>query len=112
MLTIGGLKTINTSKFIQSLMATWLRRILLSSNDSSWNTLSHVDFRKLVSFGDRYAKRCALTLRNRFWIDVVNSWKTFLKCNAIDQVEDVLTAPIWLNSELYHGELLFHKTMP
>ena len=85
---------VSTSKFIQSLKATWLRRILLSSNDSSWNTLLHIDFRKLVSFRDGYAKNCALTLRNPFWIDVVNSWKAFLKCNTIVQIEDVLNAPI------------------
>ena len=50
----GGLSMVNTSKFIQSLKATWLRRILLSSNDSSWYRLSHIDFIKLVSCGDGY----------------------------------------------------------
>ena len=48
---------------------------------------------------------CALTIRNPFWIDVVNS---FLKYNTIDQVEDVLNAPLWFNSELY-GENFFIK---
>ena len=86
-----------------------MRRILISSNECSWNRLSHVDFRKLVIFGDGYAKLCASNLRNPFWIDVLNSWKAFLKCNPASQIEDVLNSPIRFNSEMQHGEKFFIK---
>ena len=56
--------------------------------ESSWNRLSHVDFRKLVIFGDGYAKLCASNLSNPFWNDVLNSSKAFLKCNQVSQIED------------------------
>ena len=69
----GGLRMIKINKFIESLKVTWLRRILISTNECSWNRLSRVDFRKLVIFGDGYAKLCASNLSNPFWIDVLNS---------------------------------------
>ncbi|MCG7876954.1 MAG: reverse transcriptase family protein, partial [Candidatus Thiodiazotropha endolucinida] len=105
----GGLRMIKIDKFIDSLKVTWLRRILVNSNEQSWSRLSRVDFRKLIIFGDGYAKHCASNLRNPFWIDVLNSWKGFLQCNTANQVEDVLQSPIWLNSELQHGEKFIIK---
>ena len=105
----GGLRMIKINKFIESLKVTWLRRILISTNECSWNRLSHVDFRKLVIFGDGYAKLCASNLSNPFWIDVLNSWKAFLKCNPASQTEDVLNSPIWFNSEMQHGGKFFIK---
>lgn len=106
----GGLKMINTNIFIQSLKVSWLRRILLSSNECSWNTLSHVDFKKLLLFGDGYAKRCIINLSNPFWIDVISSWKAFYKkCDTTVQIEDILNTPIWFNSELHHGENFYIK---
>ena len=62
----GGLRMIKINKFIESLKVTWLRRILISTNECSWNRLSRVDFRKLVIFGDGYAKLCASNLSNPF----------------------------------------------
>ena len=62
----GGLRMIKINKFIESLKVIWLRRILISINECSWNRLSHVDFRKLVIFGDGYAKLCASNLSNPF----------------------------------------------
>ena len=105
----GGLRMIKINKFIESLKVTWLRRILISTNECSWNRLSRVDFRKLVIFGDGYAKLCASNLSNPFWIDVLNSWKAFLKCNPASQTEDVLNSPIWFNSEMQHGGKFFIK---
>ena len=97
---------IKINKFIDSLKVKWLRRILERSNEWSWSRLSHIDFRKLVIFGDGYAKHWASNLRNPFWIDLLNSWKSFLKCNTASHIEDVLYLPIWINSELQHGENL------
>ena len=57
---------IKVNKFIESLKVTWLRRILISLNECSWNRSSHVDIRKPVIFGDGYAKLCASNLRNPF----------------------------------------------
>ena len=103
----GGLRMIKINKFIESLKVTCLRRILISTNKCSWNRLSHVDFRKLVIFGDSYAKLCASNLSNPFWIDVLNSWKAFLKCYPASQTEDVLNSPIWFNSEMHYGGKFF-----
>ena len=67
------------------------------------------DFKKLVIFGDGYAKHCASNLRNPFWIDLLSSWKSFLKCKTASNIKDVLYSPIWFNSELQHGENLIIK---
>ena len=75
----GGQRMIKINKFIKSLKVIWLHRILISSNECSWNRLSHVEIRQLVIFGDGYAKLCASNLSNPFWIDVLNCWKAFLK---------------------------------
>ena len=104
-----GQRMIKINKFIESLKVTWLRRILISTNERSWNRLSHVDFGKLVIFGDGHAKLCASNLSNPFWIDVLNSWKAFLKCNPASQTEDVLNSPIWFNSDMQHGKKVFIK---
>ena len=108
---VKEIRMIKINKFIESLKITWLHGILISSNECSWDRLSHVDFRKLVIFGDGYANLCASNLSNPFWIDVlhVNSWKAFLKCNPASQLEIVFNSPIWFNSEMQHGEKFFIK---
>lgn len=41
---------------------------------------------------------------------MISSWKVFYKkCDETVQIEDILNAPIWFNSELLHGENFYIK---
>ena len=45
----GGLRMVNNSEFINELKISWLRRVIQSSENVEWYSLSKVDFHKLLS---------------------------------------------------------------
>ena len=45
-----------------------------------------MDFSKLTSFGDGYAKQKVIDLRNPFWTDILNSWKGFINNTKIENL--------------------------
>ena len=67
------LKMIKTTKCIQVLKITWLRR-LKRSHDCSWTTFSHIDFSKRFAFGVGFANLCATKLHNPCLIDTTVYW--------------------------------------
>ena len=50
-LKVGGLRMINIDYFIKALKVSWLRRVIQNSHDTSWYSLSMIDFQKIFSFG-------------------------------------------------------------
>ena len=68
-----------------------------------------MNFSKLISFGDGYAKQKVIDLRNPFWSDILNSWKGFINNTKIENLTEILYSPIWFNSNLLRGENLFIK---
>ena len=54
--TAGGLRMININTFIKALHVSWLRRIIIQSDNASRCSVSNIDFGKLLSFGSGYIK--------------------------------------------------------
>ena len=79
----GGLRMSKSEKFIKALKISWLQRILTSTDNCIWSSLSSMDFSKLISFEDGYAKQKVKDLRNPFWIYILNSWKGFIDITKI-----------------------------
>ena len=46
-LNIGGMRMINIRVFIKALKISWIRRVILNSNNNSWYALSTIDFLKI-----------------------------------------------------------------
>ena len=101
--TAGGLKMTNTNTFIKALHVSWLRRIIIQSDNASWCSVSNIDFGKLLNFGSGYIKTALTNMVNPFWKDILNDWISF--CNSIDieKTQDILDSPLWYNKKLING---------
>ena len=47
---------VNVSVFITSLKVTWLRRLIMFSDNDNWISLSRINLNKLFSLGDSYTR--------------------------------------------------------
>ena len=54
-LNIGGMRMVNIRVFIKALEISWIRRVILNSDNNSWYALSTLDFQKFLSLGQGYA---------------------------------------------------------
>ena len=103
-MTAGGLRMTNIYTFIKALHVSWLRRIIIQSDNASWCLVSNIDFGKLLNFGSGYIKTVPTKIVNPFWKDILNDWISF--CNSIDieKTQDVLDSPLWYNKKLINGD--------
>ena len=60
---------VNISDFINVLNISWLRRVVQSSENVEWYSLSKIDFHKLLSCGSGYSIDLSKNLSNPFWND-------------------------------------------
>ena len=51
----GGLRMVNVNEFITSLKVTWLRRLIIFSDNDNWSSLSNINLNKIFSLGDTYS---------------------------------------------------------
>ena len=58
---------VNVNEFITSLKVTWLRRLIIFSDNDNWSSLSSINLNKIFSLGDTYSKTVIKDLRNPFW---------------------------------------------
>ena len=100
----GGLRMIEIKAFITALKITWVRRIIFNSEIENWSYLAGIDFDKGVCLGDCYFKSVSRKLYNPFWEDLINSLQTFYTAVKIEKIDDILTSPIWCNSNLSSDE--------
>ena len=100
----GGLRMIEVKAFITALKITWVRRIIFNSEIENWSYLAGIDFDKGVCLGDCYFKSVSRKLYNPFWKDLINSLQTFYTAVKIEKIDDILTSPIWCNSNLSSDE--------
>ena len=63
----GGLRMENVNEFITSLKVTWLRRLIIFSDNDNWSSLSRINSNKIFSLRDIYSKTVNKDLRNPFW---------------------------------------------
>ena len=96
----GGLRMININAFITSLKVTWLRRLLIFSDNDNWSTLSKINFNKIASMGDAYSGIVIKDLRNPFWKNVLESWSQYIRSFKIDSLVKVIYSPLWGNSQI------------
>ena len=60
----GGLRMVNVNEFITSLKVTWLRMLIIFSDNDNLSSLSR---NKIFSLRDIYSKTVIKDLRNPFW---------------------------------------------
>ena len=72
----------NINTFIKALHVSWLRGIIIQSDNASWCSISNIDFGKLLNFGSGYIKTALTNIVNPFWKDILNDWISF--CNSIN----------------------------
>ena len=60
-LHIEGMRMINIRVFIKALKISWIRRVILNSDNNSWYALSTIDFQKFLSLGQGYANNTLKT---------------------------------------------------
>ena len=88
---------------VKSLNISWLRRVVMQSNNSSWLQLSNVDFKQLLSVGWQYAESLINQLNNPLWKDPLDHWALFCKTVKIESVKHILDSPLWFNSNFNIG---------
>ena len=108
-LKVGGLRMINIDYFIKALKVSWLRRVIQNSHDTSWYSLSMIDFQKIFSFGKGYATRVASNLNNPFWKELLQIWAHFCSCIKVESIFQILNSPLWFNNNLRNGDYIYIK---
>ena len=75
----GGFDMINLLAYIKALKITWIRRIL--NSDGVWqNLLLHrIKLDHLLQFGIEYVEKVLKYIKNKFWKDVLISWRDMVK---------------------------------
>ena len=58
---------VTVNEFITSLKVTWLRRLIIFSDNNNWSSLSRINLNKIFSLRDIYSKTVIKDLRNPFW---------------------------------------------
>ena len=103
-MTAAELRLTNINTFIKDLHVSWLRRIIIQSDNASWCSVLNVDFGILLRFGSGYIKTALTNTVNPFWKDILNDWISF--CNSIDieKTQDILDSPLWYNKTLINGK--------
>ena len=95
---------INLHYFIKALKVSWLRRIIQNSQNTSWYSLSMIDFQKTFSLGQGYAKQLNGNTDSPFWKELLQIWAYFCKCFKVESVFQSLNSPLWFNSNLTNGD--------
>ena len=95
---------VNVNDFITSLKVTWLRRLIIFSDNDNWSSLSWINLNKIFSSGDIYSKTVIKDLRNLFWKNVLESWVKYLRPFKIDSLVKVMYSPLWGNSQIHENK--------
>ena len=103
----GVLKMINIGQFIKALKCTWIRRLVTSTNSSSWISVFQTIYGQnaqtyFFELRDDYLNTLIITCDNIFWKDVFNSWKSTIKYIQPNK-HNLLCLPLWLNSNIKIG---------
>ena len=99
----------NLKYFITSLKVSWIRRLLLTTTQSSWITLFEQSFNvtlnKLIHCGPGYYLLLKNRTNNKFWIDVSNAWYLFTNEYQPHTSIVVVTSPLWYNTNMSCHEM-------
>ena len=107
-LQAGGLRMININIFIKALKLSWLRRVIKTSKNESWFSLSKIDFQTIFCLGSGCKKLPEISnLQNPFWIDIITCWSDFCNKFSIETAQHILDSPVWHNQKLINGGNLY-----
>ena len=85
----------------------WFRIILQQSKPNELTNLSLINFDKLVSVGGSYATKVSHDLQNPFWKDLMLILVECCNNLPIENIGQVLEAPLWYNEKIGRGKLFF-----
>ena len=105
-LSVGGMRMINIRVFIKALKISWIRRVILNSENNSWYALSKIDFQKFLSLGQGYANNIKQDTENPFWKEILQNWFDYCNNVKIETINHILDSPLWYNRNLLNGENL------
>ena len=89
---------------ITSLKVTWLRRLIIFSDNDNWSSLSSINLNKIFSLGDTYSKTVIKDLRNPFRKNILESRAKYLRSYKIDSLVKVMYSPLWGNSQIHENK--------
>ena len=93
----GGLRAVDVKKFIQALKVTWIRRLMQSNSKYSY-LVSEIwpFFHNCGKYGVNilHVKR---RMYKMFWTDVWYSYCAYVNSIPVNNWEQVLIQPVWLN---------------
>ena len=101
-----GLRIINIPYFIKALKVSWLRRVITNPHYFAWHSLSNINFKNVYSFGQWYAEHLKTFVYNPFWKDILQVWTLFSDKLNIENIAQVLDAPLWYNCNVNDGNFL------
>ena len=70
------------------------------ADNTTWSTLSNINFAHLFIYGGIYASQQTLNVINPFWRDFSKAWSHFCNVCDIDSIQQILDYPIWFNTNL------------
>lgn len=101
---MGGLRMVDLGMFINSLKLTWLRRILKNTNKYLTTVNELYPFiNDCVKYGSAFAEVRRSQSDNKFWRDVIYSFKLFSETVLPVNWYEVLRLPIWYNKNIKVG---------
>ena len=62
---------------------------------------------KITKFGPTWCKPVSNVMTNKFWIEVLQTWPNFCDKIPLKTENDVLSSPIWYNSNISNEKLFF-----
>ena len=89
---------VNASVFITSLEVTWLRRLIMLTDNDNWTSLSRINWNELFSLGNSYIRTVINDLRYLFWKHILESWVQYIHSFKIDSLIKTIYSPLWGNT--------------
>ena len=111
----GGLKMIDIDLFINSIKASWVKRITNNNSTGDWK---HIYLSLLERVGGNFIFECnidtkdlknTLKIKSNFLLDIIQSWS---KINYNNNVQNINNEVLWNNSYIINNnKTIFYKTL-
>ena len=101
----GGVKMVDIRSYFSALKCTWIRR-LLRAEDSGWSSLFYTlfNFQNILFLEGGHPSFAQFLQRaihpNRFWLDVLTAWGSYVQCHQPTNQIDSLTSVLWYNHRI------------
>ena len=98
--TRGGLKMVNIEHFINAIKISWIRRLIMSSNQPWANLFEDTITKKinLINLGPDFLKK--IKTKNGFWESTFKAYVEYCARKKPVTIRDKLLSPLWYNPEI------------